>query len=125
VAPASDDSAPPPPVAERGAQWEEFLDWLTEMQRVLPLYGKTEDREICARLIAVLRQRQEEDAALAGLREWGPAVRQCLGGTRNFFRAIAAGHVDLTPELRAELIDMVREISEIVMAHDLEERGDS
>lgn len=110
--------------SERDAQLADLIAWLEEIQRMLPLYGKTEERGICEQLIDEMKRCRREEAALAELTSHGPAVRQCLGGTRSFLRAIAAGHVDLTPELRAELVEIVREISEIVMAHDLEGSGD-
>jgi hypothetical protein len=102
----------------------DLIAWLEEIQRMLPLYGKTEDKGICQQLIDEMNRCRREEAALAELVAHGPAVRQCLGGTRSFLRALAAGHVELTPELRVELVEMVREISEIVMAHDLESRED-
>jgi len=101
------------------AKWAELISWLEEIQRLLPLYGKGEDRETCQRVIDEISRCRREEAALAELTSLKPAVRQCLGGTRSFLRVVSAGHVDLTPELRAELVEMVREISEIVMAHDL------
>jgi hypothetical protein len=90
------------------------------MSRDLPLYGMHDDVEVASRLHAELRGIDREEAAFQKLHGMSPAVRQCFGGTRNFLRAIAAGHVELTPDLRAELVEVVREISEIVMAHDLE-----
>ncbi len=109
---------------ERDAQWADLIAWLEEIQRLLPLYGKTEDRGICQQVIDEMSRSRREEAALADLVSLGPAVRQCLGGTRSFLRAIAAGHVELSPELRVELVEMVREISEIVMEHDLGARDE-
>jgi len=120
VEPSGEETRRASAASERDAQWGDLIAWLEEILRMLPLYGKTEDKGICEQLIEEMRRCRREEAALAGLTSLGPAVRQCLGGTRSFLRAIAAGHVELTPELRTELVEMVREISEIVMAHDLE-----
>ena len=50
----------------------------------------------------------------------GPQVQGCFADMHSFLRAIALGYVELTPEIRAELTEMVREVTEIIMHHDLE-----
>ena len=102
-------------------RWQEFIAWLGEMSRDLPLiYGKDADGEMCDRLLGELRRNQAEDAAFAAV-AMGPALQQCFGGIHSLVRAVSAGYVELTPELRAELTGLVSEVGEVIMRHDLEQ----
>ncbi len=120
MVPPGDGKSPGSVARSLPTRWTEFILWLNEMSRDLPLiYGKYEDGEICDRLIAALRGLEEEDRAFAEF-ALGPAVQQCFGGVHSMLRAVGAGYIELTPALRAELVAMVREVTQVVMTHDLE-----
>jgi hypothetical protein len=97
---------------------ERYVAWLERVAESLAGAGAASHLMNCERLIGELRRiiRHEETRELGPLR---PEIELCFGGMRSILRAVRAGELPLSPELRSGLVELVREITELVLDTDL------
>ena len=95
---------------------ERFVTWLEQIASSLARSGLSTHLMNCEQLIAELRRtiRSETPEPLLG-----PEIRQCMGGMRSILRAVRAGQLHLDPDLRREMVELVAEITESILEHDL------
>ncbi len=103
---------------DTGHPLERYIAWLERIAENLSSAGASGHLMTCEKLIADLRKtiRAEARAPVSPLQ---PEIHQCLGGMRSILRAVRAGELALDPELRRDLVELVSEITESVLAHDL------
>lgn len=93
-----------------------YVHWLERVNTELARSKAIKHVYICEQLIGHLRERIETESKRTRPTE---VVRQGIGGVRSVLRAVRAGEVALDDELRAELIELVRDITASVLDADL------
>ncbi len=98
---------------------EPFVQWLESVASALSSAGSLPDLMMCERLLAELRKTMADPQSQPTMGAYGVEIRACLGGMRSIVRALSCGQLPLDRALRTELIDLVRDISEALITHDL------
>jgi hypothetical protein len=99
-----------------------FVDWLERVNQELARSNAVKHVYICEQLIGQLRERIDRET---GANHPTEVVRQGIGGVRSVLRAVRAKEIDLDEDLRADLVELVRDISAAVLSADLESGADS